>query len=170
MIYLPTMTSCNFCKTFKGNSLDCFTIPGITNFTFIYDIFPVVPGHTLIVPNRHVSAYLDLTKLERIELSDAIVALYKHLAKVNFEDLYKTLLQEFNSNNNAVKFLQDAKEKARQYNRSPDGYNHGLNDCLEAGRTVEHLHYHIMPRWAGDSDDPRGGVRHMFLGKGNYNK
>ncbi|MDO8266172.1 MAG: HIT domain-containing protein [Candidatus Saccharibacteria bacterium] len=164
------MTTCNFCKTIKANSSDSFIIPGITKFTFIYDIFPVVPGHTLIIPNRHVSEYLGLTKPERNELNDAIIALYKHLAEVNFEDLYSTLLRDFNNNKNAEKFLQDAKEKAIQYNRSPDGYNHGLNDCLEAGRTVEHLHYHIMPRWAGDSDDPRGGVRHMFLGKGNYHK
>lgn len=28
-----------------------------------------------------------------------------------------------------------------------------------AGQTVMHLHIHVIPRFAGDVDDPRGGVR-----------
>jgi diadenosine tetraphosphate (Ap4A) HIT family hydrolase len=27
---------------------------------------------------------------------------------------------------------------------------------------VSHLHVHVIPRYAGDIDDPRGGVRHVI--------
>src|SRR5512139_2674611 len=51
---------------------------------------------------------------------------------------------------------------------SPDGYNIGINAGEAAGQTVMHLHVHVIPRYRGDVDDPRGGVRHVIPGKGNY--
>ena len=50
----------------------------------------------------------------------------------------------------------------------PDGYNVGFNAGAAAGQTVEHLHLHVIPRYAGDVADPRGGIRHVIPGKGNY--
>ena len=50
----------------------------------------------------------------------------------------------------------------------PDGYNIGINAGAAAGQTVMHLHLHLIPRFAGDVPDPRGGVRHVIPGKGNY--
>ena len=50
----------------------------------------------------------------------------------------------------------------------PDGYNVGFNAGAAAGQTVMHLHVHVIPRFLGDVDDPRGGVRHVIPGKGNY--
>lgn len=41
----------------------------------------------------------------------------------------------------------------------PDSYNVGINDGPAAGQTVPHLHIHLIPRYAGDVADPRGGVR-----------
>ncbi|MCE5338863.1 MAG: HIT family protein [Methanomicrobiaceae archaeon] len=41
----------------------------------------------------------------------------------------------------------------------PDGYNVGVNVGKAAGQTVMHLHVHVIPRYAGDVEDPRGGVR-----------
>jgi diadenosine tetraphosphate (Ap4A) HIT family hydrolase len=50
----------------------------------------------------------------------------------------------------------------------PDGYNVGFNAGQAAGQTVMHLHVHVIPRFVGDMDDPRGGVRHVIPSKGNY--
>jgi superfamily II DNA or RNA helicase/diadenosine tetraphosphate (Ap4A) HIT family hydrolase len=50
----------------------------------------------------------------------------------------------------------------------PDGYNVGFNAGAAAGQTVGHLHLHVIPRYRGDVTDPRGGVRHVIPGKGNY--
>jgi len=49
-----------------------------------------------------------------------------------------------------------------------DGFNIGINIGSAAGQTVPHLHVHVIPRRAGDVPDPRGGVRHVIPGKGNY--
>jgi diadenosine tetraphosphate (Ap4A) HIT family hydrolase len=51
---------------------------------------------------------------------------------------------------------------------SPDGYNIGMNCGASAGQTVFHFHCHVIPRYVGDMENPRGGVRHCIHGKGYY--
>ncbi|MFF1477373.1 HIT family protein [Streptomyces sp. NPDC058301] len=41
----------------------------------------------------------------------------------------------------------------------PDGYTIGINEGRAAGRTIDHLHIHLIPRHYGDVEDPRGGIR-----------
>ncbi|MCK9278744.1 MAG: HIT family protein, partial [Methanoculleus sp.] len=50
----------------------------------------------------------------------------------------------------------------------PDGYNVGVNVGTAAGQTVMHLHVHVIPRYAGDMADPRGGVRGVIPEKRKY--
>jgi diadenosine tetraphosphate (Ap4A) HIT family hydrolase len=50
----------------------------------------------------------------------------------------------------------------------PDAFNIGVNDGEAAGRTIHHLHIHLIPRYLGDMENPRGGVRNIIPGKGNY--
>jgi diadenosine tetraphosphate (Ap4A) HIT family hydrolase len=51
---------------------------------------------------------------------------------------------------------------------SPDAYNIGVNSGTAAGQTVPHVHIHVIPRYEGDVDDPRGGVRWVVPAKANY--
>jgi diadenosine tetraphosphate (Ap4A) HIT family hydrolase len=61
----------------------------------------------------------------------------------------------------------DAAREAIERTRSPDGYNIGMNIGAAAGQTVFHLHVHVIPRYAGDVPNPRGGVRRVVGGRGN---
>ncbi|ROI06567.1 HIT family protein [Chryseobacterium sp. G0240] len=62
-------------------------------------------------------------------------------------------------------------EKAKEIVLSqyhPDAFNIGMNCGADAGQTVFHFHCHVIPRYKGDMDNPRGGVRHVIPGKGSY--
>ncbi len=50
----------------------------------------------------------------------------------------------------------------------PHGFNVGINVGSVAGQTVPHVHIHIIPRYAGDVENPRGGVRGVIPDKRNY--
>ncbi|MBN8448804.1 MAG: HIT family protein [Candidatus Accumulibacter sp.] len=69
--------------------------------------------------------------------------------------------------NSLLSLLEDAKRRLDKEFR-PDGYNIGINDGSSAGQTVPHLHIHLIPRFHGDSADPRGGVRWIIPEKADY--
>lgn len=51
---------------------------------------------------------------------------------------------------------------------NPEGFNIGINIHETAGQSVPHCHIHVIPRYLGDVDVPRGGVRCVIPGKQNY--
>ena len=50
----------------------------------------------------------------------------------------------------------------------PDGYNIGVNVGPAGGQSVLHAHIHLIPRYAGDHPNPRGGVRQVIPWKADY--
>jgi len=101
----------------------------------IHDAFPVTPGHTLIIPKRHVATYFDLGQAEV---------------------------------NACTQLLHAAKARIEAMDPSVQGFNIGVNDGEVAGQTILHCHLHVIPRRPGDVEHPRGGIRHIIPGKGQY--
>ena len=62
----------------------------------------------------------------------------------------------------------DAAKTEIENAHQPDGYNIGVNLGEAAGQTIEHLHVHLIPRYAGDVPNPVGGVRGVIPGKSDY--
>jgi diadenosine tetraphosphate (Ap4A) HIT family hydrolase len=64
----------------------------------------------------------------------------------------------------AVLALLTEAQKSIQAQHSPDGYNIGVNVGKAAGQSRMHVHMHLIPRYAGDVPDPRGGIRCVLSG------
>lgn len=67
--------------------------------------------------------------------------------------------------------LLDALSEMKQYledKHQPDGYNIGMNCGNAAGQSIMHLHIHLIPRYQGDSQNPKGGVRGVIPSKQSY--
>lgn len=82
-------------------------------------------------------------------------------AKVDYFDLSMDEKNELNE------LVLKAKEIIEE-EYSPDGYNIGVNCGEVAGQSVMHFHCHVIPRYHGDMEDPKGGIRHCVEGKGYY--
>ena len=80
------------------------------------------------------------------------------IPKRHYSDFFETSPEELEQ---IFNLLHQAKEKLDKL-YSPDGYNIGINNGKAAGQTIMHLHIHLIPRYDGDTDDPRGGVRHII--------
>ena len=66
---------------------------------------------------------------------------------------------------NLLKYLKD---ELVDEDDSISGYNIGVNCGASAGQTIFHLHYHLIPRRDGDTEEPRGGVRGVIPAKRSY--
>jgi diadenosine tetraphosphate (Ap4A) HIT family hydrolase len=68
----------------------------------------------------------------------------------------------------AIIDLVDEVKRRLDAEHHPDGYNIGVNIGVAAGQSVMHLHLHVIPRYRGDVDNARGGVRHVIPRRGHY--
>jgi histidine triad (HIT) family protein len=135
-------------------------------FYCLFDDAPVSPGHALIAPKKHIVSILDVEPELWSKLFEEITEAIEIIKKTDMKVVYQEMLKDKVSENNKW-FLEKALNHP-QINTSPDAYNHGVNDGRAAGRTADHLHWHIIPRYDGDMADPRGGVRHVIPEMGNY--
>jgi diadenosine tetraphosphate (Ap4A) HIT family hydrolase len=68
----------------------------------------------------------------------------------------------------AVWRLAAAMKERLDQERAPAGYNVGINVGAAGGQTVWHAHVHVIPRYPGDVEDPRGGVRWVIRARAPY--
>ena len=64
--------------------------------------------------------------------------------------------------------IADQKNLILNEDKQVTAFNIGINDGIDAGQTILHSHIHLIPRRAGDAENPRGGVRGVIPEKQNY--
>jgi ATP adenylyltransferase len=70
---------------------------------------------------------------------------------------------------NSINYLlQNGKSEIEKLDPAVTGFNIGVNSGESAGQSIFHCHIHLIPRRVGDVEKPRGGVRHVIPGRGNY--
>lgn len=52
-------------------------------------------------------------------------------------------------------------EKLINKQLNPDGYNIGINIGEDSGQSIFHVHVHLIPRYKGDVENPKGGIRNL---------
>lgn len=68
----------------------------------------------------------------------------------------------------AMLALADAARAIVDEKFAPGGYNFGVNIGPIAGQSVMHVHMHLIPRYAGDVENPKGGVRGVIPARQKY--
>lgn len=157
-------SNCIFCQIINQKNKDIFW--DNQYFIALLDMAPVTPGHFCIIPKRHVVELADLNQKEWESLFTTIKQTKQSMLKLNLKKIYEELSQHPISQA-SLKFILKALDNLSIFN-SPQAFNYGINDGKLAGRTIDHLHIHVIPRYEKDMADPTGGVRHVIPIMGNY--
>ncbi len=125
-----------------------------------WDGYPATPGHAEVTPKRHVQYFEQLTDAERDSMMRFARDVMQTIRTTDLVALYTTMIETATDHNRPLQLA--ALDSLALRGGIPDAFNFGMNDGPEAGQSVHHLHLHLMPRWAGDVKNPRGGVRNLF--------
>lgn len=102
----------------------------------------------VVFENDQVLAFLDI---KPIALGHTVVIPKIHAG--NISDLPEELVGPFFS---AVKEVTNQVKNAL----APDGFTLGMNYGRCAGQAIDHIHFHIVPRWENDGGTSLHGVVH----------
>jgi histidine triad (HIT) family protein len=158
---------CYFCKVSAGLA-DPFVYEN-GSFVGIFDTHPVNPGHALVIPRRHVLSIFELNEQERSDYFDALCGIKAVIEATCFAELYPGMIAR-----------EDLRDRPKDHieavlslpflDRRPDAYTVGNNDGRAAGRSIDHLHVIVLPRYAGDVENPRGGIRNVIPDRAHYQR
>ena len=112
---ISIMSNCVFCQSVQG-LIPRTIIYETETVLAIKDKYPVTPGHTLVIPKKHVENILDIDELTMMEISKVI----HHLAPILKQQYQATGINVLNANGR------------------------------DAGQSVFHLHFHLIPRHPND--------------------
>jgi diadenosine tetraphosphate (Ap4A) HIT family hydrolase len=118
--------------------------------------FCEITGERVIEAVDHAYAVLDAYPVSR---GHTLIVVRRHIA-----DVFALEEEELTA---IARLIRSARGRI-DHEYQPAGYNIGVNAGRAAGQTIMHVHFHMIPRYFGDSPDPTGGVRNVILGKGRY--
>ncbi|MGV8088116.1 MAG: HIT family protein [Methanomicrobiales archaeon] len=119
-------------------------------------IFCHIPKDRIILSNDRMVAIFD-----RYPVNPGHMLI---IPKRHFDDFFNASDEEIQSITELIRRCKDLLDETYH----PDGYNIGVNCGMVAGQTVMHMHVHLIPRYAGDVEDPKGGVRGVIPEKRIY--
>jgi bis(5'-adenosyl)-triphosphatase len=108
--------TCPFCR----DEVQAAHFAASDHFLALYNLAPILPGHSLVVPRRHILSLMELGDPELCELT------------LFSRDIVKVLQKAFGSRS----------------------FDWTIQEGVEAGQTIPHLHLHLIPRTQGDLSQP----------------
>jgi diadenosine tetraphosphate (Ap4A) HIT family hydrolase len=163
----PSEQNCYFCKVARGEA-DPFVFEN-RSFVGIFDTNPVNPGHALVIPKRHVVSIFALNEQERSDYFDALCGVKGVIETTDFTELYPRMMAREDLAGRPMDQVEAVLELPFLGDK-PDAYTVGNNDGREAGRSIDHVHVIVLPRYRGDVEDPRGGIRNVIPGRAHYQR
>ena len=130
------MTDCIFCNIVAGD-IPAKTLYEDEHALALLDAFPLVEGHTLVIPKSHFQHLQDMPSAT---------------AQAWFAAVHRVFWTVAPATEIAILCLPDALPTEEL----PEALTVGLHNGQAAGQAVPHVHMHLLPRFKGDG----GGTLH----------
>ena len=111
----------------------------------------------------------DLNQAEQSDYFDALHGVKSVIEATDFAELYARMMARDDLSDRPMDHIEAVLELPFLGKR-PDAYTVGNNDGREAGRSIDHLHVILLPRYKGDVENPRGGIRNVIAERANYQR
>ncbi len=89
------------------------------------------------------------------------------IPKRHIKDYFDLTNEELLACNNLIKIV---KKEIIKKDKTVSGFNLGTNIGKVSGQSINHCHFHLIPRRAGDVENPQGGVRSVIPNKQYYKR
>jgi len=89
------------------------------------------------------------------------------IPKRHIKDYFDLTNEELLACNDLIKIV---KNEIVDKDNTVRGFNLGTNIGKVSGQSINHCHFHLIPRREGDVENPQGGVRSVISGKQNYKR
>lgn len=87
---MPLPMSCPFCSP---KIQECVFLESV-NFLAVYNIAPVLPGHSLIIPRYHITSFIELSPEQRAEFLETTTRAVRILLRAFRTDAFDLSIQE----------------------------------------------------------------------------
>ena len=153
------MGQCAFCRLNRENNPSVFWTNNVLWYA-LFSAYPLAPGHAMLVTVRHVKSYLELDFDEQAEFFNSLEAVSEELKEKDLEQVYRRMLEK------PIDKMSESKCRRMLLHpglkRMPDGYSHYVSDGNIPGRAIDHLQWHIIPRFRGDVKDSHGDISYLI--------
>ena len=89
------------------------------------------------------------------------------IPKRHIKDYFDLTNEELLACNNLIKSV---KNEITNKDKTVRGFNLGTNIGKVSGQSINHCHFHLIPRREGDVENPQGGVRSVIPNKQHYKR
>ena len=89
------------------------------------------------------------------------------IPKRHIKDYFDLTNEELLACNNLIKIV---KNEITNKDKTVRGFNLGTNIGKVSGQSINHCHFHLIPRREGDVENPQGGVRSVIPNKQHYKR
>ena len=89
------------------------------------------------------------------------------IPKRHIKNYFDLTNEELLACNNLIKIIKD---EIMQKDKTVSGFNLGTNIGKVSGQSINHCHFHLIPRREGDVENPQGGVRSVIPNKQHYKR
>ncbi|KAI8949685.1 HIT domain-containing protein [Xylaria longipes] len=108
----------------------------------LVNLKPLLPGHVLVCPRAPHKRLTDLSPAELTDLFTAVQRVQRMLARYYFSEVQAQDSKQTDT---------EAGETSAPPPPEAGSFNIAIQDGIEAGQTVSHLHVHVIPRIRGST-------------------
>ncbi|MCW9046877.1 MAG: HIT family protein, partial [Gammaproteobacteria bacterium] len=116
-----------------------------------------------------VASIFNLNETEHDDYFDAIYGVKKVVESTDMKSLYEEMLKRDCFKERPRDHIETVLKLPFLRNQ-PNAYTLGNNDGREAGRSIDHLHIIMLPRFKGDVENPGGGIRNVIPKRAQYKR